>query len=217
MGPEIQYYDDLATKSYKILKDMILKGELMPGQKLIQEDVARMLGVSRIPLIHAISHLANDNLIDIVPRKGAYVKVYSSEDQLSFFDINSLLSPEGAFLAAGHINEDGLKELSSYNDKIKDEVSKDNTFLVFENNYHFHMCIFKWSGNAILYSLMKKYCGILTYSEKCLKNPAESYKEHKQIISALRNHDGDTSRELMFSHINGGLRSKFEKQLGIKG
>jgi DNA-binding GntR family transcriptional regulator len=214
MLKEIHYADDLATKSYKTLRSMILTGELAPGQKLIQEDIARTLGISRIPLIHAISHLANENLINIIPRKGAYVRTYSPEDHLSFFDINSQLAPLGAFLAAGAITEEGLAELFSHNDRIKDKVSTGDTQTIFEDDYHFHLCVYNWSGNTFLSSIMEKHCGILTYSETKLKKPEESYDEHQRIIQALKEHDREASRELMFFHVNGGMRSKFAKLLG---
>jgi DNA-binding GntR family transcriptional regulator len=213
MLKEIHYADDLATKSYKTLRTMILRGELAPGQKLIQEDMAQTLGISRIPLIHAISHLANENLINIIPRKGAYVRAYSAEDHLSFFDINSLLAPLGAFGAAALITAEGLDELSSCNEKIKDTISGAGSRGIFENNYHFHLCIYKWSGNTFLPSIMEKHCGILTYSEQKLKDPEESYSEHQRIIQALRERDKEASRELMFFHVNGGMRVKFAKLL----
>jgi DNA-binding GntR family transcriptional regulator len=213
---EIHYADDLVTKSYKALRTMILKGELAPGQKIVQEDIAQTFGISRIPLIHAISHLANENLLHIIPRKGAYVRAYSAKDHLSFFDINSLLAPLGAFWAATLITDEGLDELSSYNEKMNDTISSADTWMIFENDYHFHMCIYKWSGNTFLPSIMEKHCGILTYSEQKLKTPEESYIEHQRIIQALKEHDKEASRELMFFHVNGGMRAKFAKILETK-
>jgi DNA-binding GntR family transcriptional regulator len=64
----------LGKKVHRALRAMIISGELKPGQKLIQDDLANHLGVSRTPLLAAFSKLEQENLVTTIPRRGAYIR-----------------------------------------------------------------------------------------------------------------------------------------------
>jgi DNA-binding GntR family transcriptional regulator len=98
MGATKTVYDDLGTKVYEILKEMIVKGELKPGQKLIQENLAEILGVSRTPLLQALSKLSKDHYIITVPRRGSFVKEFSNQENLDIFDIRGSWSRWGLIM-----------------------------------------------------------------------------------------------------------------------
>ncbi|HKJ84610.1 MAG TPA: GntR family transcriptional regulator, partial [Spirochaetia bacterium] len=69
-------YEDLSGQVYRMLKHMILVGELKTGEKLRQDDLAERLGVSRTPLLSAFSKLEKEMLVELIPRRGAFVKQY---------------------------------------------------------------------------------------------------------------------------------------------
>ncbi|TVR06400.1 MAG: GntR family transcriptional regulator, partial [Spirochaetaceae bacterium] len=89
-------YEDLAQRVYKLLKQMILQGELCSGQRLPQDELAERLGVSRTPLLSAFSKLEREMLVETVPRRGSFVRAYSSEELLNIYDIRLRLEPLGA-------------------------------------------------------------------------------------------------------------------------
>jgi len=80
----------LGQKVHKALKAMIMSGELRPGQKLVQDDLAERLGVSRTPLLAAFLKLEQENLVVTIPRRGAFVNQSNDEDHAS--DAGSNLS-----------------------------------------------------------------------------------------------------------------------------
>jgi DNA-binding GntR family transcriptional regulator len=207
------YFDDLGTKVYKKLKQMILNGELKPGQKLVQEDLAEKLGVSRTPLLQAISKLAGDYFVETIPRRGAYVRSFSNEDKLNIFDIKSQLEPFGAYQAAKNISEEGICQLELIHARMK--MGSDELEDRMDCDYSFHLCIMLNSGNHFLPEILKTYSSLMLDTEHILKSIEKTIEEHQAIIDAIKARDANSAKELMYYHINGGARSKLCKTLEI--
>jgi len=209
-------YDDLGTKAYDMLKEMIIKGDLKPGQKLIQEEIAELLGVSRTPLLQAISKLSKDHFIKTIPRRGSFVNEFSAQEILDIFDIRGQLEPMGAFYAAEKITAPEIKLLQNL---VKDTETLINgsdspdPIGLFEYDYEFHMSIMKISGNYFLYDFLQNLNNILSNSERILKTPKKTLEEHVGILNALQNHDSSGAKELMFYHIHGGTRARLAQLL----
>ena len=209
-------YGDLGTKVYDILKGMIVKGELKPGQKLIQEDLAKSLGVSRTPLLQAISKLSKDHFIHTIPRRGSFVKDFSHQEYLDIFDIRGQLEPMGAYYAAERLTDAEIEELQKLVDETAEYLQKDDLsdpLQLFSYDYDFHMKIMIISGNHFLNDILKNLNNVLCNSERILKTPKKSLEEHIGILNALRNHDANGAKELMFYHIHGGARARLAQLL----
>lgn len=211
MDSSAVYFDDLGTKAYKKLKEMILGGELKPGQKLVQEDLAEKLGVSRTPLLQAISKLSRDHFVETFPRRGAYVRKFSLQDKLSIFDIKSQLEPFGAFCAATNFSDEGIAELEEIHAAMADSI--DDITEWSEYNFAFHRCIMRNSRNTFLPEILKTYDSLLLDSEHLLKGKEKTLEEHGAIVEALKAGDANSARELMYFHVNGGARARLCKIL----
>jgi DNA-binding transcriptional regulator YhcF (GntR family) len=114
-------YEDLLRRSTK-RSEMILTSELPPGTKLVQEDLSERLGVSRTPLLAAFSKLEKELLIELVPRRGAYVRKCDLSELYHFADIRLRLEPLGAREAAQEIDEAGIESLRSVFSVYKEAV-----------------------------------------------------------------------------------------------
>jgi DNA-binding GntR family transcriptional regulator len=94
-NPMITYqpleYTDLTEQTYRILKDKILRRELKPGEQIAVPEVALALGVSRTPVTDALKRLANDGLVEIVPRRGTFVTELTARDVAEIFDIRLMI------------------------------------------------------------------------------------------------------------------------------
>lgn len=216
MDISMTVYHDLGTKVYETLKEMIVRGELQPGQKLIQEELAQALGVSRTPLLQAISKLTKDHYLVTVPRRGSFVRRYSPEEFLHMFDIRGQLEPMGAYHAAERATEEDLAHLKKLLDGMSEYVNKGQKVDVakfFAYDYAFHMAIMKISGNQFLYDILKNLNNILANSENLLKTPQKSVEEHHGIYNAMQSHDANGAKELMFYHVNGGSRTRLAQRL----
>jgi len=89
--PDVQSIEEVVTNA---LREAILSGELRPGERLLQEQLADQLRVSRIPLRDALRRLEAEGLVRIGPRRGAEVASLSPDDVREVYDIRISLEPE---------------------------------------------------------------------------------------------------------------------------
>ncbi|MDZ7792574.1 MAG: GntR family transcriptional regulator [Spirochaetia bacterium] len=196
-------YEDLPLKVYKALKDMILRGELKSGQKLQQEKLAEQLGVSRTPLLTAFSKLEREMLIEILPRKGAYVRHFSKKELLDIYDIRVRMEPLGARKAAENATKEHIEELRSRLEEFRAASEKDDIGHITEADYKIHMEIMKTSGNHFLYQMASSFNIIVIANlEGFPKDYHVSIDEHEHLFDAIKSGDGDTAEKAMHSHLS---------------
>ena len=75
-------YENLDYKAYQVIKDMIIVRQLLPGQKIPQEKLALDLGISRTPLISALKFLENEKLVQAMPRRGYFVRLFTQKEMI---------------------------------------------------------------------------------------------------------------------------------------
>ena len=102
-SPLLIEHENLDDKIYARLKGMIADGQLAPGQRILQEKLARDMGVSRTPLVNALKRLAQERLVEWVSRRGIYVKQFSLKEMAQLFEVREGLEPIAARLAATRI------------------------------------------------------------------------------------------------------------------
>src|SRR5210317_70100 len=107
-------HENLDQKAYSILKNMIIERKLLPGQKIPQEKLARDLGISRTPLIGALKFLEQEKLIESVPRRGFFVRLFSKEEMVYIFELREVLEGLAARRAAAKVTESQIVELDSF-------------------------------------------------------------------------------------------------------
>ncbi|MEE9255616.1 MAG: GntR family transcriptional regulator, partial [bacterium] len=88
------------------IKEAILKGDLQPGDKLVETDLTQSLGVSRTPLREAFRELAAEGYITVVPHKGSYVSTISEEEVLDLYSITSVLEGLATRLATPRLQSE---------------------------------------------------------------------------------------------------------------
>ncbi len=196
-------YEDLPLKVYKALKDMILRGELKSGQKLQQERLAEQLGVSRTPLLTAFSKLEREMLIEILPRKGAYVRHFSKKELLDIYDIRVRMEPLGARKAAENATKEHLDELRSRIEEFRAASEKDDIGHITEADYKIHMEIMNTSGNQFLFQMASSFNIIVIANlEGFPKDYHVSINEHERLFDAIKSGDGDTAENTMYNHLS---------------
>ncbi len=209
-------YEDLSNKVYKALKEMILKGELHSGQKLLQEELAERLGVSRTPLLTAFSKLEKEHLVEIIPRRGAFVKKPEPEELIDMYDIRLRLEPLGAREAAETASPKDVAELTGILDRFRASAEEGEDGAVKAHDYAFHMQVMRMSGNQLLFSIISSFNMMIVSNMKgLLKDPLLSVAEHEELLRAIRDRNPDEAESLMFRHIAGSrealLRAVREK------
>lgn len=198
---------DLVTKIYNRLCQMIRHGELKPGQKLVQTDLALQLGVSRTPLLQALNKLNGDHFVVNIPRHGSYVREFSDAEIIGLLDMRLILEKE-AVSTIKEISDENKKKLSSSLEKQEKLLSDSTAF--YDEDVSFHLLLVSLSPNPVIVQLLEPFA-ILYQTENRLKKPQESLEEHRKIVDALFSSEWKKASELLREHLY------CKKQREIKG
>ncbi len=188
------------------IRDSIIEGKIKPGERLLEPDVAKTLGVSRTPLREAFLQLESEGFLKVNPRKGALVAETSPDDAEETYVIKGALEALAARLAAEKINDRQIDELIALNKKMEAIAQAKNkdykTFL--ELNSAFHQKIFECSGNTKLNKMINTLRNqTLRYNYiflSLLSHLEESVAEHYDIISALKKRKPDEAETYVKKH-----------------
>jgi DNA-binding GntR family transcriptional regulator len=191
---------DLTGHIYARVKEMILTGALPPGQKLVQEDLARELGVSRTPLLKALQRLEHELLIEKIPRRGVVVRKLALRDLLDAFDCREGLEVVAARLAAERITAPEAAELRALFAPFKSREIDLDAYMAADRV--FHRKVFACARNRVLSGL--EFVGnihTVTYQRGLIRPPSETLPEHAAIIRALTRHDAAAAEAAMKQHL----------------
>lgn len=199
-----------AEEVYRLLKNKLAALEYKPGQSLTEQEIASELNVSRTPVRHALSRLERDGLVEIIPRKGAFIKFLSLMDILEIFQIRRALEGLAARLAAGRINLKGLEEFETTYVDVLQENSVDKLQEIADVGVKLHDYIIKSADNKRIakilgdYKIQLEICRIFFLNQpRNVEAPraTESIKEHLAIIDALKAGDGEQAERAMREHL----------------
>lgn len=195
-------FEDLSEQVYKALREMILKGELVPGQKLVQEALSERLGISRTPLLAAFSKLEKEMLVELVPRRGAFVKRLSPKELVELYEIRLRLEPLGASEAAARMDKASEKMLRDVLEAHRHAVGGGVASEIRLADYRFHMTIVGIAGNSVLERILSSFSIVSKSNQSGLMKPREkSLSEHEALFKALSDGDSALAERLMFDHL----------------
>ena len=201
---ELQH-SNLSDQVYTYIKRMILSGEIKAGERIPEERVGQLFGVSRTPIREALKRLSEYGLVHIKPRSYAVVVSLAREETVQLAYVRAQLETLSARLLAGVGN--------SYDFDYLEKIAQDCDFLVakgevaeaFERDSTFHLEIAKRSKNPHLYEIYEKIDAKIRLSWLVLSLPLDrlesSINQHRNIINAMRIGDPVLSESLMKHHI----------------
>lgn len=195
---------DLVEKVHSIIKLMILKHQLVPGQKLIQEDLAEKIGVSRTPLLAALSKLEKEFLVESRPRRGYYIRKLSKAEELNLFDIRLRVEPLAAKGAAENINTREGKDLLKKAELTPRQLESLDHLSFSEYDFEFHRSIQELSKNEFLYKMISSYNLISLSNQIPLTVFAPSVENHLELARVIAEGKSDEAEKIMFRHISMG-------------
>jgi DNA-binding GntR family transcriptional regulator len=201
-SPLLIEHENLDDKIYNQLKIMIAERQLEPGQRILQEKLARDMGVSRTPLVNALKRLAQERLVEWVPRRGIYVKRFTKREMAQLFEVREGLESIAARLAATHIDPTELDELTQMFDSFDINPGPADLRRYIECDRHFHWRLMELTGNRHLAAAMESVNMMISaYQIGIPRILADTLPEHRAILEALRRRDPDASEAAMRVHI----------------
>ncbi|CCN81436.1 putative Propionate catabolism operon transcriptional regulator of GntR family [Vibrio nigripulchritudo SFn27] len=201
-----------ATKSENLtssLVEAIVEGQIAPGSKISEPELAKRFNVSRGPLREAIMRLEGLGLIERIPHVGARVIHISLTHLSELYAVREALEGMAARLAARYITDEeieGLSQLlSTHSDHI--EQVEGSSYFHQHGDFDFHYRIIKASRNSKLVTLLcdELYHLLRMYryqSPRSHSRPEQALEEHKFILKAIQNRDEELAEMLMRRHIS---------------
>lgn len=191
-----------------MLRDLILAGSLAAGTKLGEAELATRLDVSRTPVREALSRLAAEGLVEIVPNRGARVTRWTDEDLDQIFELRLRLEPYAVGLAVPRLSASDLDELDELAQRMlrlgKPGRAQDLDGIV-QLNRQFHRALITRAANPTLASslLAVTHASVVNqnfhnYSPDAL---ARSLSHHVEIVAAARAGNAEWANSVMRSHL----------------
>ena len=203
---KINEYMPLRDIVFQTLRKAIIRGELQPGERLMETQLGEKLGVSRTPIREAIRKLELEGLVIMVPRKGAQVAQFTEKDIQDVLEVRAALEALAAKLACSRMDDRSFLKLQlaiaeySYAAKNKDLET------MIEKDVEFHDIICNATQNDKLIQLFNNLKEqVNRYRITYLKNVEDSetvVAEHNEILKALQNKQEDVASRLASKHIH---------------
>lgn len=212
----LENYKPLRDIVFDYMKNAIISGELKPGERLMEVQLAEKLGVSRTPVREAIRKLELEGLVVMVPRKGAYVSDLDAKDLLNVLEIRSALEGLAASLAAERITDEEINQLKTFVDAFYESLQKKDSEGMIKYDKEFHDLIFIASRNDKLIQIMNNLqehvhrFRVRYINEE--KRSKKIYQEHKKILEALEERNSDNAAKWAERHIR-NFQNEFVKDM----
>jgi DNA-binding GntR family transcriptional regulator len=199
-------HSPLADKVYESLRQAIMSGKLVPGERLLEAKLAEEIGVSRAPVREAINRLEMEGLIDLLPRRGSYVSTLSEEDAWEVYTLRAALEGLAYGLAKEHISEDGFAKLQAIVDRMKQCVEEGDREGLSELDTAFHRTVVELVGHARLQAVwMSINSQIALLSQRVIRKDypdiAIIHQRHAALLDHLRHSSGEDAARAIRDHI----------------
>ncbi len=171
------------------LRAAILGGDMAPGQRLVEEELAGMLAVTRASLRAALFDLTAEGLVERIPNRGARVRVITLDEAVAITECRMALEGLCAAKAAERVTEAQAGRLRQLGEELERSVADGELLKYSALNHELHRLIREMSGQAVAAALLERLNGQLVRHQFQLSlrpgRPQSSLAEHLAIISAI--------------------------------
>lgn len=186
------------------IRDAILKGNLRPGERIVESRVAKSMGVSQAPVREAIRELEQAGLVVSYPNRGAFVRELTPKDLREIYSLRAVLERFAVELAAPEFTERDHKRIESLVQEMIRHAEAGDTEAFVEADFAFHAYICEKSGHALLH---RTWEGISPWNWTFVtvlwdKRPTvELAERHVEIVDAIRSLSPKEAGDVMYRHI----------------
>ncbi|MBW1799788.1 MAG: GntR family transcriptional regulator [Deltaproteobacteria bacterium] len=207
-----------SLRVYEDIKNMMLDYEIVPGQKLIFEDLARRLGVSRTPVNNALSLLAKEGFLDFFPNQGYTVHELTKKEGEELWQVREIVELGAVPIAIRKLTPEKVEALESRKRDYEDYVNKVPSQVVrikWNIDLAFHTCIVRMTDNNYLADYFSDI-GQRNFLRHKIEGfgadrAREVIKEHEEIFEAIKLKDVESAKEAIKSHIKAGKKYIFSQ------
>ena len=201
MTTEVPGYVSKTDLVAALIRELVITGELEPGEQLRQRDLAQRFHVSQTPVREAMRRLESEGLLTCDTHRGFTVVAPDVGRVEENFQIRAALESLGASLATHKIDADGLARLRALNDRMRVLADDDPAYA--ELNREFHFTVYEYAHSPLLLSLMRLLWASLHGGPRVSRTHAESAWQHDEILAALAAGDAGAASARTYQHIIG--------------
>jgi DNA-binding GntR family transcriptional regulator len=201
--------DSVADRAYERIRDLVLSGDLAPGARLGQVELAERFGISRTPVREALRRLAGEGLVEFQSRRGFRVADLGLDAVMRRLEVRAILEPGIARLATERRSERDVEQL--YGAIAREQRARSGT-ASHDASRDFHFALARATGNEelvrVLDSLWLIEVGrrLLSRRNAASDWQSEDVEEHGEIADAVAERDAERAERLMADHVRGALR-----------
>lgn len=197
---------NLRDQIYQIFHDMILNREILPGEKILEEELATKLGVSRTPVRECLCRLENEGIVEIIPRRGAFLRKYSQHKVAEIFDMREVLEGLVARLAAGGNDSELNSRIRLVLDRVYPLPDQGENLTRFTRaDVEFHRLLLNACNNEMLQNAMaviNTHLQIIRARTVVIPGRARrTVEEHYMVLDAIEKRDPESAEKLMREHV----------------
>jgi DNA-binding GntR family transcriptional regulator len=199
--PRTGLHEQAATR----LRTLIVRGDLKPGEQLLEADLSDALGISRTPLREALKQLAAEGLVELRLNRSAVVAPFRRDELTELFEAVSGIERCAAELAATRMVERDVERLEALQERIELHHDRGELREYFETNQQIHSAIVGFARNAVLRAthdiLLARVERARFFALSVHGRWDESVRDHQDILAALKAGDADRAGRLLGHHV----------------
>jgi DNA-binding GntR family transcriptional regulator len=197
----VTLHDELVAR----VRDLIVEGELAPGERVPERSLCERFGVSRTPLREALKVLASENLLDLLPNRGATVASLTLADLDEMFPVMGALEALAGELACARITDEQIAEVRALHYQMVLHYTRKELPQYFRLNQRIHELIMDAAGNATLTRMYQGLAGRIRRA-RYLANMSmarweQAVEEHEAILLALSQRDAARLSRILKQHL----------------
>lgn len=202
---KLDNFKPLRDVVFETLREAIIKGVLKPGERLMENQLAENMGVSRTPVREALRKLELEGFVKVIPRKGTYVSELSYKDVHEIYEIRATLESLACGLAAERATISEIEEMERYLVEEKDYLYYEDILLTVKTDIGLHELIYKATRNEKIMGIMSNLKEHL-YRLRCTSitlpgRKKRSLLEHQGIVNAIAAREVELAQKLGQEHI----------------
>ncbi|MBB3665025.1 MULTISPECIES: GntR family transcriptional regulator [Prauserella salsuginis group] len=190
-----------------ILHARIAEGELRPGDRLLEHDLAAELGISRVPVREAIRMLQSEGLLEVLPRRGGvFVRSLNRRELEELFDVREALEVLAARRAVEQAGSRRAGRMGELAEQARAALRAGETEEMFRANAAFHDELVALAGNELLMSMLEPLHGRLAWLFRLNLEPERVCREHEELHAAIVREDAEAAAEVALRHVRSSRR-----------
>lgn len=192
-----------------LLRDTILSGELAPGDRLLQDQLAERFDVSSTPIREAIQQLVAEGVLSHSPYRGVQVAEVTMDDMHEIYLIRSVLEELATREAVPNLRITDVRRLHALQADIRQAVKAGDIPTLRKHNYEFHWLIYNTPGKPYLAQMIRNLWLKSPWDTLHVlpSRPQEAIGEHDQLLAAIDAGDATLAGERMRQHIESGEKT----------